>query len=120
MLANDPLPAQVTRNFGTEEDNQESVILRIMENTEKDRRVEQDRYSDDNEIGNASLELPGHLPANSRIEVTFELTREGRLHVVGREPISGAKIEATIETKGGISEENLQEAKSRATTLTVS
>lgn len=120
VLVNDPLPAQVVKSFGTEEDNQESVVLRIMENTEKDSRVEQDRYSVDNEIGNATLELPGRLPANSRIEVTFELNREGRLHVVGRESISGAEIEATIETKGGISEENLEEARSRATTLTIS
>lgn len=120
VLVNDPLPATLTKNFGTEEDNQESVILCIMENTEKDWKVEQERYTDDAEIGNAILELPIRLPANSRIEVTFELNREGRLHMVGREPISGAEIEVTIETKGGISGEELEEAKSRATNIVVS
>jgi molecular chaperone DnaK len=120
VMANDAVPAAQTRNFGTEEDDQESVILRIMETTEKTQIVEQDRYSQEAEIGNAVLPLPIRLPANSTIEVTFELNRQGRLHVVGREPISGSVIEATIETRGGISEEELQDAKARATNIAIS
>lgn len=120
VLFNDPLPASATRIFGLEEDNQETVILRIMENAEKDSNVEQSKYAANAEIGNAVLNLPVRLPADSKIEVTFELNHEGRLHVVGREPISGAAIEATIETRGGISEEELAEARSRAATITVS
>ncbi len=120
VLVNDSLPALTTGNYGTDEENQESVILRIMETTEKTTVVEQDRYSDGSEIGTVVLPLPLSLPANSMIEVTFELDRQGRLHVVGREPKSAAVIEATLETKGGISEEELQEARSRATSIVVS
>ena len=120
VLVNDALPASVARRFYTEEDNQETVVLRIMENTEKTQRVEPERFSSDAEIGNAVLDLPVRLPANSPIEVTFELNQQGRLHVVGRDPRSGSEIEATIETRGGISEEDLADARSRATSITVS
>lgn len=120
VLANDALPAAVTKRFGTREDGQETVLLQVMETTEKTALVEADRYDKEAEIGNVSLALPYYLPANATIEVTFTLTREGRLHVVGREPTSGAEIEATIETRGGISEQELAMAKERATGVTIS
>lgn len=120
VIVNDPLPAEQTKPFGTEQDNQESVVLQIMENTERGPEVEQGKYSQEAEIGNAVLSLPLRLPAGSIIEVTFELNQQGRLHVVGREPKSGAIIEATIETKGGISEEDLQDAKERASSIVIS
>ena len=82
--------------------------------------VEQDRYFQEAEIGNAVLPLTIRLPANSTIEVTFQLNEQGRLHVVGREPISESLIEATIETRGGISDEELQDAKVRASNIIIS
>ena len=120
VLVNDPLPAVVTKNYGTAEDGQETVVLSIMETTEKTALVEAERYTKDAEIGSAVLPLPHYLPANSLIEVSFTLNQEGRLHVVGREPVSGTEIEATIETRGGISDQELAEAKARATTIVVS
>lgn len=120
VVVNDPLPAAQTKPFGTEQDDQESVVLQIMENTERGSEVEQGKYSQEAEIGNAFLPLPLRLPAGSIIEVTFELNQQGRLHVVGREPVSGAIIDATIETKGGISEEDLQDAKERASRIVIS
>ncbi|MFL5627806.1 MAG: Hsp70 family protein [Ktedonobacteraceae bacterium] len=120
VVVNDPLPAAQTRQYGTEEDDQGAVVLQIMETTEKTEIVEQDKYTKEAEIGNAVLTLPLRLPANSAIEVTCELNRQGRLHVVGREPISGAIIEATIETRGGITEGELQEAKARASKIAIS
>ena len=120
VLVNDPLPAARTNRYGTEDDNQERVELKIMETNERTAEVEQDNYTPDDEIGNAILLLPIQLPAGSMIEVTFELNQQGRLQVVGREPRSGAVIEATIETRGGISEEELQDAKERASSIVVS
>lgn len=120
VLVNDPLPAIKTRNYGTAEDNQEAVALTIMETTEKTTLVEADRYSQEAEIGSAILPLPRYLPANSLIEVSFTLNQEGRLRVIGREPSSGAEIEATIETRGGISDQELATAKARATAIVIS
>lgn len=120
VVVNQSLPASQTKRYGTREPDQDIVELRIMETTETDETVEQDRYTDEAEIGNAVLKLPPNLPEGSPVDVTFELDRQGRLHVIGREPRSGAVIEATIETNRGISEEELQEAKARASKLAIS
>ena len=120
VLTNDALPASSVRTYGTAEANQETVKIRIVENTEKTTLVEQEKYTSEAEIGEAVLPLPSGLPAKSPIEVTFELDQQGRLHVTGREPRSGSLTEATFETKGGISETELKEAKSRANQLVVS
>lgn len=120
VLVNDALPAGKTKQFGTREDDQETVVLRVMETTERTDEVEQERYTDEAEIGNVVLTLPPRLPEGSPVEVTFELNRQGRLHVVGREMRTGVEIETTIETEHGISEEDLQEAKARANKLVIS
>ena len=120
VLTNDALPTSSVRTYGTAEANQETVKIRIVENTEKTTLVEQEKYTSEAEIGEAVLPLPPGLPAKAPIEVTFELDQQGRLHVTGREPRSGSLTEATFETKGGISETELQEAKSRANQLVVS
>ena len=120
VVVNEALPATKTKQYGTREDGQAVVEMRIMETTEVTPVVEQDKYTDDSEIGNAVLTLPMHIPAGSPIEVTFELNQQGRLQVIGRDLRSGNEISATIETKRGISDEELQEAKARASKLAIS
>lgn len=117
VLANDALPRIITQTFGTEEANQETVKLQVMENAAVKDHV--DDLSEGIEIGSAVLQLPLRLPANAPIEVTFELNQQGRLRVLGHEPSSGEKIEAVIETKSGISEEELQQAKARSTQVVI-
>jgi molecular chaperone DnaK len=120
VLVNDPLPAVKKRVLLTYKADQENAQLIIMETTERTPQVEKQYYTDEAEIGRVVLELPPGLPKGASIEVTFELSREGRLHVIGRELSSSANIEATIETQQGISDEELQEAKSRSNKLVVS
>jgi molecular chaperone DnaK len=111
VILNDPLPITQTKTYGTLEANQETVELRIMENSEKSHRVDDLTVAE--EIGNAVLPLPPRLPVRSPIEVIISLNREGRLHITGREPTSSKTIEATIETNRGMSESEFQEAKAR-------
>lgn len=119
VLANDPLPVSQMRRYGTLEANQQNVELRVMETSERASLVEQQNYTSEAEIGLAVLQLPPGLPANTPIEVTFELNEQGRLHLVGHEPRSGAIVEATFEVKGGISQTELQEAKARSKGLAI-
>lgn len=114
MLANDPLPAIHVQTFGTLEDDQEIVELQVMENTQQVLLVELEQDEQAVEIGKVVLPLPPGLPADSPIEVTFELDTQGRLHVIGYEPRSKATVEAIFETRGGISQDELQKAKARA------
>jgi len=118
VLVNDPLPANKMQTFHTLEDNQETVELRVMENSLTQLIIPD--LSAGQEIGKASLPLAPGLPENAPIEVTFELYRDGRLHVIGREPTSNNIIEADIQTSSGLSEAEKQEAKIRSNKVTVS
>jgi molecular chaperone DnaK len=113
MLVNDPLPTFRIQTFGTLEPNQPRVELRIMENNEKTSIVEPEAFSALAEIGKVILPLPAGLPANSPIEVTFELNQQGRLHVIGHEPRSNVTVRALFETRGGLHGEEFEAAKAR-------
>ncbi len=101
VLAQSPLPQTVTKQYGTLEANQSAVTLEIMENTITDQQLGNPELAE--KIGEAELSLPAGLPAGAPIEVTFELNREGRLHLVGAHRPSGRTIEATIETDRSLS-----------------
>ena len=111
ILANDPVPASPSKTYGTYEANQEGVELEVMENTQSDENVED--LSMGTKLGETLLHLPIRLTKGSPIEVTFELNQEGRLHVSGREPRSGALIEADFKTRSVVSEEETRAAKTR-------
>jgi len=119
MFVNDPLPTFRMQNFGTLEAGQEVVELHIMENSEKTDIVEPELFTPESEIGKVILPLPADLPPNSPIEVTFELNQQGRLHVIGREPHFKRTVEATFETRGGLTDAELQQAKSRVSDITI-
>jgi hypothetical protein len=95
------------------------VELHIMENTEETSIVEPTHYTSDAKIGKVVLPLPPGLPAHSPIEVTFELDHQGRLHVVGCEPTSHTQVEAYLETKGVLSQEEVQVAKIRVANASI-
>jgi molecular chaperone DnaK len=118
VLVNDALPLSKTQTFHTVEADQETVEFKVMENGIASPRV--DDISVGEEIGNATLTLPVRLPQHAPIEVTFELQRDGRLHITGREPTSNASIEIDIQTTRSLSDEELQAAKRRSNKLVVS
>lgn len=111
IRVNDPVPASPMKTFGTYEANQDAVELKIVESTLSEETVED--LTAGEQLGEALLPLPMKLPAGSPIEVAFELNREGRLHIAGRDPRSGSVIEATFQTKHVASEEEIQAAKGR-------
>jgi molecular chaperone DnaK (HSP70) len=118
VRVNDPLPAISRQTFFTLEAEQEMVDIRIMENSFSTHTV--DDIEAGEKIGEAELHLPPRLPINAPIEVTFDLNREGRLHVTAREPGSNMSIEVTIQTKRGLSEEAVEKAKKRSTHVAIS
>jgi molecular chaperone DnaK len=117
IIKNTALPAKSTKTFGAHEADQPSVLIQIRENTSSDEVVALE-YCE--EIGRAELPLPPRQPRGTPIEVTFELNEQGRLHVIGRELQENRSIEATIVTTRVISGEQLEEAISRSSKLTVS
>lgn len=117
ILRNDPLPASVTKTFGTRDDNQNTVELTIVDNLSNDRAYE---VADSRKIGKTELLLPLGLPASSPIEITFNLDDQGRLHMRARELKEGREVEIELQTESVTSEEEIQAATERSKSLVVS
>ena len=117
ILRNDPVPAEVTREYGTRDANQESVLIQIVDNLSSDPIYNLDGSR---EIGSAELTLPPGLPAGAPVAVTFRLDEQGRLHMTARELTGGREVEVTIQTEAGSSEEELEKAAARSKSLVIS
>lgn len=118
IRVNDKVPVEVKQRFGTAEANQETAKIRIMENIVSDPKASPEESQ---EIGMTELSLPPGLPEGSPIEITFCLDEQGRLHATAVELSTGRKADDVhIKTQRVISQEELAQAKVRATKLVVS
>ncbi|MHC1685765.1 MAG: Hsp70 family protein [Clostridiaceae bacterium] len=117
LFKNTEVPCEVTKTYGTHEENQSAALIRIMEN-ELDENVIDLDYS--KEIGIAELVLSKNLPSDSPIDITFRLNEDGRLEIDAVERSSNSAISATVETKCVISGEELEEALIRSRKIKVS
>ena len=108
----------VTKQFGTAEDNQVTVDLVVYES---DFDSEYYDVDEDFNLGTASLELPGNLPAGAPIQVTFTLNNEGILEVTGRDMTSGKEIHATMQATAGttMTKEDVEAARAKSKNIVV-
>lgn len=108
----------VTRQFGTVDANQETAELVVFENDFHDEYFDVDT---DFILGNATLNLPGNLPAGAPIEVTFTLNKEGILEVTGRDLTTNREIHATMQATAGtiMSKEEVAAAKAKSKGIAV-
>ena len=70
-------------------------------------------------LGTATLELPGNMPAGSPIEITFTLNTEGILEVKGLDKTSNKEVHATMQSKGIMAEEKVDELKEKSKKMVV-
>lgn len=117
LFKNSEVPCEVTKTYGTHEENQSAALIRIMENELNDSLLELEFSK---EIGIAELLLSDNLPSDSPIEITFRLNEDGRLEIDALERSSNSTISATVETKCVISGEELEEALERSRKIKVS
>jgi len=89
--ANTPLPASVTKVFGTVIPDQKRVNLFIIESGAGTDRP----YA---ELGNCTIkELPPNLPAESKIAVTISYDASARVQVAARDVTSGREARTEIQ-----------------------
>ncbi|GAB2839926.1 Hsp70 family protein [Actinocorallia aurea] len=118
VLAQQALPAEATRRFGTRDDRLAQVEIKIMENTSRDGIVRDLDLGE--EVTTAVLEMTENLPAGSPIEVTFRLDHQGRLHITGKDLAEGGRtVEALFQTDRVLSGEEEEQARTRASALRV-
>ncbi|MDE7340644.1 MAG: Hsp70 family protein [Lachnospiraceae bacterium] len=110
------LPVEVSEEFGTHQDNQESVLLRVFESTLDENEIDLDMGI---EIGEVSMAIPAGLPAKSPIQVTFNLDKQGLLHVEGKEMTEYRTCNVDIEVRGGMSKAEIENAVAASTSISV-
>lgn len=110
IVKNTSVPVDVTKAFFTAVSNQETVLIRIMENETKDETVS---LNESMEIGTAVLHLPSGLPAEQPIEISFKLNEEGRLQITAVETKESRSVNVAVETKSVIHGKELDEAIAR-------
>ena len=108
----------VTKQFGTAEADQETAELSVYES---DFDLAYYEVDEDFNLGKASLELPGNLPAGAPIQVTFTLNNEGILELTGIDMTSGKEIHATMQATAGttMSKEDVQAARDKSKNIVV-
>lgn len=108
----------VTKQFGTADDNQGTAELVVYESD-----FDSDYYEVDEDfnLGTASLDLPGNLPAGAPIQVTFTLNNEGILEVTGVDMTSGKEIRATMQATAGttMSKGDVEAARAKSKNIVV-
>ena len=117
ILKNTNVPCEVTKVYGTNEENQETALIRIMENEVNEDVIDLELSK---EIGTAELKLPVGLSYNSPIMITFKLNEDGRLEIKAWEGQGENTINSVFETRSVISGEELIEAKERSKNIRVS
>jgi molecular chaperone DnaK len=119
IIKNNPMPdgvITVSKKFGTIDENQQNVEIVVYESDFMDEYFDVD---EDYVIGTATLELPGNLPADSPIEITFSLNNEGILEVTGKDLTSNKEIHATMRSKNIMNSEKVEELKEKSKQVTV-
>lgn len=100
-----PLPAVYSKRFVTEQANQDSVKIRVLEGESNDPDA-------CIQIGRASIQnLPAGLPAQWPIDVTFEYATNGRLKVQARVYRTDRYVELELHRQGMLSAEELNRSR---------
>lgn len=118
VVSQSAIPVDANRTYGTAQANQETVLIQVLQNDVREEMV--DDVALGQQIADATLRLPPNLPARSPIEVTCTLNNQGLLFITARETTQGGTVDVQIDVKGGLTEAQMEEARTRTAALAVS
>ena len=78
------VPCEMADQFGTVEDNQNSVLIEVVQSLEQDQRKDEIDLFDEYKLGECTLELPSGLPEGSPIHVTYKYNLDQVLEVTAK------------------------------------
>ena len=106
-------PCKITKTFGTYQENQSSVFLDIKqgESTQPDHCTT---------IQEATLQIVSKLPANSPIEVTYEISDDDSLTVIGKDVTNNKEIRIAVERKTNMTSNEVANGKTHLDSIYIS
>ncbi len=100
---NTTIPTKKSQIFSTAEDNQNAVTIRVFQG---ERQI----ASSNKLLGQFNLEGIAPAPRGMpQIEVTFDVDANGILHVSAKDKGTGKEQKITIQSSGGLSDEEIQQ-----------
>ncbi|BEL04075.1 Hsp70 family protein [Actinoplanes sichuanensis] len=118
LRANTPLPARTdAMRFGTAYDRQVAISVEIWEQSGS---VESDVVADNQHIGDGQISGLPQLSKGSPIDISFEMETDGLLRVHAVELTTGKDLKIELEIKAGLSDDQVDEARSAVARYSVS
>ncbi|MCL4285510.1 MAG: Hsp70 family protein [Fimbriimonadaceae bacterium] len=111
---NSKLPFSTTKRYSTSCDNQIELLLEIMEGDSKDRNL-------CIKLGEGRITgIPPNLPEGSPVDVSIGLDDESLMVVKARELTYGKSVEFVVKRATGLTDEEVQDHRSRLTMEAIS
>ncbi len=111
-----PVPCSKAQKFPVSEDNAATLPLIVYSNDSTETQEALDMCI---ETGNAVMELTEGLPKGSLIEVTFELTEEGKLILTAIDLTNNKNVTVAFEVKDALSQEEVERQRAEVAELQI-
>lgn len=107
--SNTPVPTKTLQTFGTLKADQRGVDILVQESKSTTESPDPEHS---NEIGTGEITgLPAGLPKGSPVDATFSLERDGTLAVTAVDRTSGRELKLSIQIKGVMTSEEVEQKK---------